>query len=94
MVCYDHTQALALHQLVRYRDDLRAPDDYSVVCFNDIYPVQLPTPALTAVAVPFAEMGQRAGEALVAMMQGGPRGGTVCLEPGLTVRESTAPPRA
>ena len=74
---------------------LRVPADVSVVGFDDIPPSAFMHPALTTVAIPKWEMGQRATEVLMTRIQGGGVGQPphrVILPTTLIVRESTAPP--
>jgi LacI family transcriptional regulator len=76
---------------------LRVRDDVSLVGFDDIPIVRYLTPALTTVQVPIAEIGGRALQRLVAVLQGGRE--TVkrneVVTPTLAVRASTgAVPRA
>jgi LacI family transcriptional regulator, galactose operon repressor len=74
---------------------LRVPKDVSVVGFDDIPPSAFMHPALTTVAIPKWEMGQRATEVLMTRIQGGRVGQPpqrVILPTTLIVRESSAPP--
>jgi LacI family transcriptional regulator, galactose operon repressor len=71
---------------------LRVPEDVSLVGFDDIPIARYLTPALTTVQVPIAEIGGRALERLVALIQGGsgiPKQHEV-VTPTLAVRASTA----
>lgn len=70
------------------------PGDVSIVGFDDIPTVQLLTPRLTTVRQPAHEMGMRAAELLISMVQG--RENPDLLRPHpveLVVRESTAKPK-
>ena len=76
---------------------LRVPDDVSLVGFDDIPIVRYLTPALTTVQVPIAEIGGRALQRLVAVLQGGREivNRNEVVTPTLAVRASTgAVPRA
>lgn len=74
---------------------LRVPEDISVVGFDDIPPSAFLHPALTTVAMPKWEMGQRATDVLMARIHGGTVGQPahrMILPTTLIVRESTRPP--
>jgi LacI family transcriptional regulator len=74
---------------------LRVPGDVSVVGFDDIPPSGFMHPALTTVAMPKWEMGQRAAEVLLARIAGaGPSAAAerIVLPTVLVIRESTGPP--
>ena len=44
---------------------LRIPQDFSLICFNDVFPVALLPPPLTAVAVSGREMGRIGADLLL-----------------------------
>jgi DNA-binding LacI/PurR family transcriptional regulator len=70
---------------------LAVPEDVSVVGIcPDQVAAQAPVP-LTAVTVPAQDMGRRAVEQVVAMLDGGETAETVLLAPELTVRASSGP---
>lgn len=73
---------------------LEVPRDLSVVGFDDIPFAAYYCPALTTVAQPLKQMGLMAVEELRAVLRdgAGPRPSVRLVEPGLVVRESTAPP--
>jgi len=74
---------------------LRVPEDVSVVGFDDIPSSGFMDPALTTVAMPKREMGQRAAEVLLARIAGAEPDAAaqrIVLPAVLVVRESTAPP--
>lgn len=72
---------------------LTAPDDVSVVGFDDIPLAQLATPALTTVRQPLVEMGRTAAAMLLRLVDGQPLDATrVELATSLVVRRSTAAP--
>jgi len=95
VITYDHHIAVMLvgagHGL-----GLRIPEDYSLVCFNDVFPVALLPPPLTAVAVSGREMGRIGADLLLNSLL------TPATKPpkeirvpeDLVVRASTAAPRA
>ncbi len=74
---------------------LRVGDDVSVTGYNDIPLLDMMQPPMTAVRVPYRQMGREAAAALLAMIGGesvAPSGVSIRLAPMLTVRASTAPP--
>jgi DNA-binding LacI/PurR family transcriptional regulator len=75
---------------------LRLPEELSVVGYNDIPLAARLAPTLTTVRVPLAEMGQRASELLIRMLEPdrghGDGASQVVLPVELVVRESTGPP--
>lgn len=95
VLAYSHQGALALLRTA-YELGLSVPRDFSVACFNDAPVLRLSVPAVTAVDVPAAPMGEAAAALLLKRMQS-----EEPLEPervripeSLIVRESTAPPPA
>ncbi len=76
-----------------YDAGLRVPDDLSVVGFDDILFAAYTQPALTTVAVPRAEVGKTAFEALWIMLADPElKGREYRLNTQLITRQSTAPP--
>ena len=75
---------------------LRVPDGVSLVGFDDIPIARYLTPALTTVQVPIAEIGGRALERLVSVLQSGREAAKrqEVVTPTLAVRASTAAPAA
>ena len=72
---------------------LRVPEDLSVVGYDDTVYARLPRLSLTTVDSHILEVGEMAGEALVARLGGVARTVTTrLLAPALVVRSSTAPP--
>jgi DNA-binding LacI/PurR family transcriptional regulator len=57
IISYDHQIAVTLVGAANALG-LRIPGDFSLICFNDIFPVSLLAPPLTAVIVPGREMGR------------------------------------
>lgn len=73
---------------------LGTPADVSVTGYNDMPFVDMLQPPLTAVRVPYREMGEQAAATLLRVMRGeAVAPATVRLAPTLSVRSSTAPPR-
>ncbi len=71
---------------------LRVPSDLSVTGFDDLADSSHLHPALTSLAIPADEIGQRAGEYLLARIAGRPHDAQVAIETRLVVRGTTAPP--
>jgi LacI family transcriptional regulator len=70
---------------------LRVPADLSIVGFDDITFAQFTHPPLTSVAVPRADIGHMAFEALWGLINDPVSAGeTLPVKPGLVVRQSTA----
>jgi LacI family transcriptional regulator len=96
IITYDHHIAVALVGAAAAMN-LRIPDDISLVCFNDVFPVSLLPPPLTAVSVSGREMG-RIGAGLLLNALGGSSSATAGKEirvaEEMVVRRSTAPPPA
>ena len=90
--CDDDLMAAGVYTAAR-KLHLRLPADLSVVGFSDGLVAQLLDPALTTVAIPMTELGQRAMELLLTGLETGlaPFVETIPLE--FVVRESTASPR-
>ena len=68
---------------------LTAPDDISIVSFDDPVTASYLTPSLTCVAMPFEEMGSTAVDVLAEVIEGNPgRSVVVDTAPQLVLRES------
>ncbi|MFF9042083.1 LacI family DNA-binding transcriptional regulator [Streptomyces sp. NPDC014892] len=78
------------------RSGQRVPGDVSVVGFDDIAQVVQIQPALTTITFPKREMAQQAVELLLRAVDSGrpPTNVISLLRPTLTIRDSSAPPRA
>ena len=77
------------------REDIRIPDELSVVGFDDVAPFHLFAPPLTCIRQPVEEMGRRGVDLLVSSMAGGRlRSAVERLPVELMVRGSVAPPAA
>jgi DNA-binding LacI/PurR family transcriptional regulator len=88
----DLTAIGVLHRA--YDGGLRVPEELSVVGFDDILFAEFTQPALTTVAVPRAEIGKTAFEALWTMLADRElKGREYPLGTRLVIRQSTAPPR-
>jgi DNA-binding LacI/PurR family transcriptional regulator len=87
-------QAIGVYRAL-YEAGLRAPDDMSVVGFDDLPLARLLTPALSTVRQPVREMGALATRMLLRIIAGEKlESARVELATSLVVRESSAPPRA
>lgn len=69
-----------------------APEDLSVVGFDDTPQAAYFAPPLTTLRQDFGELGRRSLETLLHRMHGTAPGATTLLEPELIVRDSAAPP--
>jgi LacI family transcriptional regulator, galactose operon repressor len=94
IVTYDHRIAIQIVGAA-YNLSLRIPDDFSLICFNDVYPVALLAPPLTAVAVSGREMGRIGADLLLnSLISSRPAPAKEIRVPeDLVVRASTAPPK-
>ena len=72
---------------------IRVPEDLSIAGFDNAPITAHIRPTLTTVDIPVEEMGKRAAESLLHMIDTGNRARSVRLEAPLLVRESTAAPR-
>jgi LacI family transcriptional regulator len=66
----------------------------SITGYNDVPLMEFMQPPLTAVRVPYRQMGFEAADRLLAAMAGDDRLEAIVLEPTLSIRESSAPPRS
>ena len=78
-----------------WRRGVHVPDELSVVGFDDVAMAGYMVPSLTTVRQPIAEMGRRATEVLIDLLER--RGDPLqvadrLLQPELVIRDSTAPP--
>jgi LacI family transcriptional regulator len=71
---------------------LAVPADVSLVAFDDIGPLHLFNPPITAIRQPVAEFGRRSVALLCARLRGEPSGAPVRLPVELVERQSVAPP--
>ncbi|HUO08392.1 MAG TPA: LacI family DNA-binding transcriptional regulator [Phycisphaerae bacterium] len=94
VITYDHPIAVTILGSA-YAMDLRIPRDFSLICFNDVFPVSLLPPPLTAIGVSGREMG-RTGAGLLLNRLNSPEtttsAGEIRVAEELVVRRSTAPP--
>jgi LacI family transcriptional regulator len=94
VISYDHQMAVKLVGAATAMN-LRIPADFSLVCFNDVYPVGVLHPPLTVVAVSGREMGQMGADLLLNLLTSGKpgKGKEIRVPESLIVRGSTAPPK-
>lgn len=71
---------------------LAVPRDLSLISFGDLEFASMLEPPLTTLQIPFAEIGRRAAEYLLARLGGRPARTTTVLETSLILRGSTAAP--
>ncbi|WP_315761016.1 LacI family DNA-binding transcriptional regulator [Sphingomonas sp. Y38-1Y] len=94
IIASNDRMALATLEVARERG-LAVPGDLSIVSFDDTPIVRFTHPPLTAIVQPIAEVAARATERIIAEQAGGEADPTPEVVPAsLTVRASTAPPRA
>lgn len=103
VITYDHHIAVVLVGAA-YGMGLRIPEHFSLVCFNDVFPIALLPPPLTAVKVCGQEMGRVGADLLLNSLASPDRGDGTTKKPkpskeiripeDLIVRGSTAPPPA
>ena len=95
VITYDHQIAVMLMGAA-YGLGLRIPQDFSMICFNDVFPVAMLYPPLTAVAVAGREMGRLGADLLLNhLLSPQPHSGReIRVSEDLIVRGSTAPPPA
>jgi DNA-binding LacI/PurR family transcriptional regulator len=93
VITYDHHIAVMLVG-ASHGMGLRIPQDYSLICFNDVFPVALLPPPLTAVAVSGREMGRIGADLLLnSLTSSAPKTPKqIRVGEDLVVRASTAPP--
>jgi LacI family transcriptional regulator len=94
VITYDHQIAVMLVGAA-HAMGLKIPHDFSLICFNDVFPVALLPPPLTAVAVAGREMGRIGAELLLnSLLNRRSHAGTeIRIAEDLIVRASTGPPR-
>lgn len=95
VITYDHHIAVTLVGAASALG-LRIPKDFSLICFNDVFPVSLLAPPLTAVAVSGREMGRLGADLLLnSLLSPAPHSHPskeIRVPEDLIVRGSTAPP--
>jgi len=64
IIAYDHRKAVTLLGAAQSMG-LSVPDNFSLICFNDVFPVRVLYPPLTTVVVAGHEMGRTAAHLLL-----------------------------
>lgn len=91
IVAYHHFQAVGLLQAAG-RANLSVPKDFSLVCFNDDYPVMFLNPALTVLRLPSEEAAAQGARLLLQRIESPDRPrSSIILKEVLVVRDSTGP---
>jgi len=95
ILSYDHFIALELLYSAN-STGLKVPGDFSLVCFNDEFPVDKVHPGIAAIAIPGEEMGRIAAEKLIELMEGSslPSKERIVLEETLVERGSLGLPKS
>lgn len=94
VITYDHRIAVMLIGAA-FELQLRVPQDFSMICFNDVFPVAMLPPPLTAVAVSGREMGRIGADLLLNTLRktGDSPPKEIRIAEHLIIRGSTAAPR-
>ena len=95
VIAYDHEIAVMLVGAAAALS-LQIPHDFSLICFNDVFPVSLLPKPLTAVSVPGREMGRVSALCLLngLVSQKPATAKEIRVPEDLVIRCSTAPPPA
>ena len=88
--CYNDMMALGAYHATRGR--AKVPDDVSIVGFDDLFFARYLDPPLTTTAQPTRQMGRKAMEIALALVDGKTTERVVHIKGELMVRNSTAPP--
>lgn len=91
LLCHSDLMATGVLDWCR-RQNIRVPEELSVVGFDDTELARSSTPPLTTVRLPVREMGRSAIEMLYKKLEGLEAVSDVVFECSLVVRESTGPP--
>lgn len=92
VITYDHQIAVMVLGAA-YGMGLRVPQNFSLICFNDVFPVSMMYPPLTAVAVAGREIGRLGADLLLNHLLSPQQhsGREIRVPEDLIVRGSTAP---
>lgn len=86
---------LAVGAIRRARDrGIDIPGEVSITGFDDIELARIVSPTLTTVHVPHRDMGRKAAETLIEMVEKKEVGRSICLETTLEIRETLGPAKA
>jgi LacI family transcriptional regulator len=91
VIAYDHQIGTTL-LAAAYALGLDVPGDLSLICFNDVFPVAVLNPPLTAVAVSGREMGHAGADMLLQVLRGATPPTEIRIAEDLIVRGSTGRP--
>lgn len=75
-----------------YENNIRVPEDISLIGMDDLPFSHMINPSLTTVTQPFDQLAEKAVELIEEQQTGMPEDTTIVVEPGITVRNSTAEP--
>ncbi len=95
VITYDHNIAVNLVGAA-YKMGLRIPQDFSLICFNDVFPVAQLGPAITAVSVSGLDMGRIGARLLLNVLETEEKNlefREIRVPENLVVRDSTAAPK-
>ncbi|RUS47875.1 GntR family transcriptional regulator [Cohnella sp. AR92] len=92
IVCYNDQLAVALLDVVR-EAGLRVPEDLSIIGYDDSFLATATEIKLTSVVHPKEELGEKAAQLLISMLEGGSQqeGKGWVFAPQVAARQSTAP---
>lgn len=88
--CYNDMMALGAYSAARGRAEI--PRDISIVGFDDLFFARFLNPPLTTTAQPTRQMGRKAMEIALALIEGQPTERVLHIKGELIARSSTAPP--
>ena len=92
LLVYSHYTAMVVLKHAQ-KIGLRVPEDMSLICFNDQFPVKHTIPSITAVALPYKKMSEIASDILTqSVAKKTSDFKTLLVKPELKVRESTVAP--
>jgi LacI family transcriptional regulator len=93
IITYDHRIAAMLVGSA-YQLGMKVPDDFSLICFNDVFPVSMLHPPLSCISVAGREIGRLGAEVLMQCIKRSRGGATkeIRVAEDLIIRKSTAPP--
>jgi LacI family transcriptional regulator len=97
VITYEHRIAIMISGAAQGMG-LRIPDDFSLICFNDVFPVEVVSPTLTAIAIPGREMGRTGADLLLKTLiselpaERMPQTREIRVPENLIIRASTGPP--
>ena len=96
ILSYDHQQAVRLLGAA-YELELKIPSDLSLMCFNDLFPISILPPPLSAIRVDGRMMGEAGARSLLSVLGGNgseAKEKIIRIDEELVARASTAPPPA